>query len=264
MLDLILNTVFISIPEGLFFLIMVLIFLKRHDLYDPYGWKDNLKKILLPVILPAMLINVTDYFHVPGIVSFAAQTILLYGLIIYLIKKNAFLEKLENKEVSYFKIVFYIMLTDIIVALTEIIYLPVVMTLFDISFIREQRDFGVSLLLSLPSRLIEFMMVLYFIKKKSTAIKYNVISFLTYNKKLAVMCLGFISMIIVSLWMVLKVILYFDILSAFPLYLQLTISALLVSIPVVLIYIFFANTTLLIENIACIQQSHENMFSDRD
>lgn len=111
-INLILNTLFVSIPEETIWVILTLIFLKRFDLLDKYRLKENIKWILLPVIPTAIITNIFRHIvHAPQIVMFIVAQVVFYSLVIYIIKETTIIEE----KPPYLKTLLYAFLSNIMI-----------------------------------------------------------------------------------------------------------------------------------------------------
>ena len=86
-----LNTILVSIPENIFLVTMTLIFLRRFDMLDVRMWKHSLKWIMMPVIPVAIMINLFRYIIIiPKPINSLLSLGIMIGLIVYIVIKNSY------------------------------------------------------------------------------------------------------------------------------------------------------------------------------
>lgn len=98
----VLNTIFVSIPESIISVLFILFLLKRNDLLDVYRWQYNLKQIMIVVLPIAVSVNLMRYIlHTNNLAIFLITEVMLILLMIFIIKKNNVLQE----KINYLKVI---------------------------------------------------------------------------------------------------------------------------------------------------------------
>ena len=83
LINALLNMFFVSLPEELFVVSIVLIFIGRDDLLDLRMWKDNIKWVSIPAIGMSFIISFSRFINISKPLSQITGMILLYHLATY-------------------------------------------------------------------------------------------------------------------------------------------------------------------------------------
>jgi len=87
----ILNTIFVSLPEEAFIAIITLIFLKLNNLLDIYMWNRSLKWIALAVLPVSIMINILKYIIIVPQQNMMISTMILMILLMeFIVINNSF------------------------------------------------------------------------------------------------------------------------------------------------------------------------------
>jgi hypothetical protein len=161
----VLNTIFVSVPESLVWLIFILILLKEKNLLDVYFWKENLRKFMIVCLPIAISINTMRYIlHVDNLVNFIIIEVMMCSLVIYLIKKNNFL----NEKLNYFKIIFYVILADfIVIVTTEGICVLALTYLLNMTIEQINNNILLNIMLSILPRVFQVLLISFALYKQS-------------------------------------------------------------------------------------------------
>jgi len=153
----VLNTIFVSIPESIVWVVFILLLLKRRDLLDFYLWKENLKQIMIPVIPVSISINLMRYIlHIDRLTNFIIIEIMMSCLIIYLVKKNNFL----NEKINYFKIIFYVVLADFVMIITtEGLCALIIISMLHMTIDQINNNILLNIILSFLPRTIQILLI---------------------------------------------------------------------------------------------------------
>ena len=176
--NVLLNTVLVSIPEEIFLTVMTLIILKRFDMLDIRMWRQNLKWIMIPVLLVAILMN--TFTLIPFISSSIGTIFVLvifYTLMIYIIKQNSY--DFANKD--YWKILLSLSVSFFILGLLESLTVPLILFLLHkpLTFINDNSMWN--FIVSIPSRILEFLIIIYLIIKHNNIVKIRMFDIITKN-----------------------------------------------------------------------------------
>jgi len=171
----VLNGLLVSIPEEFLWLLTVLIFMKRFDLLDKYMWKQNIKYLFLPIITTSMIISILRYIIiVPRIFMTLSAILTMYLAIIYILKipKN---NPLKEK-ISYFKILFYVIVSfAILIIFVESLYSPILLGVIKISIKQINDIWSMNFLLSIPARLIDFIIIVIILSIQNRKTYINIV-----------------------------------------------------------------------------------------
>lgn len=258
-INLVLNTLFVSIPEETVWVIFTLIFLKRFDLLDKYRWKENIRWIMIPVIPTAIITNIFRYIiHVPQLAMFIIAQAIFYSLMIYIIKESTFIEH----KPPYLKVLLYAFLSNIIIFVTEVIYVPLVLGIIQKTIAELNADIYLNILFSTPSRILQIIIIAFLLygysKNKECDIFKNIIK----DKTIAIVSLVFLGVVLIVILFVVVFIGQSKLLIDLSVYLQVIIGVLMVVIPTIIICLYFIPINYLLSKIHNMQKSYQNMFND--
>jgi len=258
----VLNGLLVSIPEEFLWLLTVLIFMKRFDLLDKYMWKQNIKYLFLPIITTSMIISILRYIIiVPRIFMTLSAILTMYLAIIYILKipKN---NPLKEK-ISYFKILFYVIVSfAILIIFVESLYSPILLGVIKISIKQINDIWSMNFLLSIPARLIDFIIIVIILSIQNRKTYINIVYSIFSEKKISIAIISFISILIVFWIMLIDVFGNYNIISQFELSQQIMLNILLLIVPSMLLILMIYLIILFIEKINNMQKSHQNMFDD--
>ena len=183
----ILKTVFVSIPEEFFLVMFTLILVGEFDYWKEAECKRLINRfdyvrVFLPTITGALLSEILRYMgYRSGIFQFI-PFIIMYILI-----------ALTNDIVSdanslrwMAKTFIFLMSGILIIGISEFLYTPFVLHKANLSLAEVNDSFLLYFLLSLPMRLIQFSILLYFVCKKRTLLKGKLLKPILSNPVLAV------------------------------------------------------------------------------
>lgn len=173
-----LNLILVSIPEELFLTSMTLILLKRFDMLDIRMWKYNLKWIMLPVLLMGLDVNITRYIlDIPRVITSLSSLLIFFISFTYMIWKNSY----ELRRKDFRKIIISISLSFIIFGVLESITVPIVLFLTNKTLEFFNSNIMWNFMLSLPSRVFSFSLVIYLIIKYNSVVKIKVFDVISKN-----------------------------------------------------------------------------------
>ena len=258
----ILNTICNSSFEITCWLVGVLILLKRKDLLDIYSWKENLKKIMPPVIFIAISINLMRYvFHINNTLNFIIVECMMVYVTIYLIKNNNFL----NEKINYVKIIFYVLIVDVIMnASIECLYVMMLKTFTNLNILTINNDVYINILLAIFPRIIQIIVVGFYLYKENIDSSIKFFELILKDKILSVSLIVFISTLIVIIYFVTRMVLVNDVLIKYEIFYQVIMNILATLIPIILTVSFIIPVYhLLVLNVKK-NKSIENMFDDNE
>lgn len=182
----IINTLLVSIPEELFLVMFILIMLGEFE----YWKEDECKKIinnwdysriLIPTIVAALLSNILRYTIVDFDISTPVSIIVFYILII--LTNDIFGDASCAKWMG--KAFIFLIFGSLIMFVIEFSYIPFVLYSSGKSINEINNDVMLNFVVSIPSRLIEFIIIAVFIIKKRTLMKAKIIGLIFENRILA-------------------------------------------------------------------------------
>ena len=255
----VLNTIFVSIPETLVWCVFVLILLKRKDMLDIYLWKENLKQIILIVSLPVSIsINLMRYIlHVDNLVNFITIEIMMCSLIIYMIRKNNFL----NEKLNYIKIIFYVILADFIVIITtEGLCVLIVTLILNMTIEQINNNICLNICISILPRVFQILIISFCLYKQSFGKMINCVELILKNKILTISMVIFLFTVGLSNYFLQRFIISTHYLNQYILYVQIFFIILLILMPVILITSYIVSiVNLLLEN-SKLQVQKDNIY----
>lgn len=173
---LLINTIVVSVPEQLFFIMFSLILMRRYDFFELK--KSNVLRFTIAVLPAALLSNILR-----GLFRVDQNLVLLVGVITLFTVLAAVFRIRSVKGI--FKVFLSSLLCFIIVILTQLLYFPFI--LYGTSITAEQlNQYGpLVLLLSLFDRAVQISLLGILFLKKRSFMKLNFSKVITRNKTLA-------------------------------------------------------------------------------
>lgn len=181
-----LNTILVSFPEELYILMFTLILVGEFD----YWMEDECKKlintwdysrILIPTITVSLLSNIMRYTGWDFAMGSFIPVIVFYILIVLTndVLKEASALKWMSKTLVFFVIAL------ITLGISELIYAPLIIYGTGKSIEEINSNILSNFLISLPSRVIQYTILLYLILKKRTLLKGNIFAYIFESKFLS-------------------------------------------------------------------------------
>lgn len=259
-IDALLNTIFVSVPEELVWVVFSLILLKRRDLLDIYFWKENLIQIMIPVLPVAVSINLMRYIlHVDNIINFIIIEVMMCSLMCYLIKRN----NIVNEKIKYIKIILYVILVDIgMNFVVECLYALLLMTFTHMNILVINNNIFMNITLSLFPRAIQIIIISFYLYKKNIESDIKFLELILRDKVLSISLIGFIAALITVIYFITRVILENDILLRYAIVYQVIMNILIILIPIILIISFITPIYHLLAKNIKDKKTVENMFDD--
>lgn len=174
-----LNTLFVSIPEELFLVMFTLILVGEFDYWKEPECKRLIHKfdyvrIFVPTVAGALLSNIFRYM---GMESGLFQFLTLLIIYVLIVLTNDILADASMIRWMIRTLIF-IMIGFLLIGISEFIYMPFVLYNTGLSV----KDINSSILfnffLSLPSRIFQYSIILYLISKKRTLLKGRIIRYI--------------------------------------------------------------------------------------
>ncbi|MCE5220165.1 MAG: hypothetical protein LLF98_02560 [Clostridium sp.] len=256
----VLNTVFVSIPESIIWVLFVLFLLKRNDLLDIYRWKDNLKQIMIAVIPVSISINLMRYIlHIGNLINFIIIEVMMILLITYIIKKNNFLQE----KINYLKIVIYVLLADfILIFITEGLLGLIVIQILNMNIETINNNILLNIVLSFIPRSIQILLISFCIYKQNIGKMINYIELIIENKVLSISMSIFLIMVIISNAILDRFILGMNYLNHYIIPVKISITVIIILIPIIMISSYIISIYNLLWINLKIQKEKDNMLND--
>ena len=204
------TSICITIPEDIFMVVLTLRFMGRKEMLDFYNMKENIISILKISIPPALTINILNFIiKTPSSTNRLISYVILYSLLVYILKQRAFIDypKLYQKTFAYF------ILTMLTAVAVDTITYPIILKLVNKTYQNIISDIYLVILCSLPSRIVDIMILTYIFIKKNSKFQINIIDYISKNRffmKLT-MCLA-VGLILFEAY-VIKLIIWNDLLN---------------------------------------------------
>jgi hypothetical protein len=175
----VLSCLFISIPETIFMVILLIRFSGRKELLDPYRFKDNFKWYVILIIPPSILMDILNYGLKirPKSISTIICLLLLYVLSIYVFKKTDY----EQKNLLFIKILLLFIPLFISLIVIDLLTAPVWFYLLGLTYNEISSNIYLVLLCSISSRIIEFLIIVYILIHKNSKFQINVLQYVYKN-----------------------------------------------------------------------------------
>lgn len=227
------STIFISIPEYFFLVMFTLILVGEFD----YWKEDECKKLInkfdyvrvfLPTITTALLANILESIKL----SNAYDLIPAIVLYIIIVATNDITGD-ANAIKWMLKVFIFLSLGYLIIGISEFLYLPFIV--YGTNFTPNEITSNLYLYfaLSIPSRIIQYSILLYFVSAKRTLLKGRVFKIIFSNNVLSVIFSIFVVLHILFLWIMFKTILYDNILLNFSYFTKLCVILGILLFPII-------------------------------
>jgi len=256
------NTIFVSIPEEAFIVIMTLIFLGDfYDLLDIRMWKHGLKWIMVATLPVSIMINVFRYIIIiPKSLMSLISMVTMIILMIYVIVKNS--HDINKKMIL--KTIMYTILSFIIVGIIEEAYYPILLSLLhkQISFFNNIVFYN--LLLAIPTRILQLCVVLFILIRKNNKVQVNLFNTIIKNRFFTNTFFAILILIVLIIIYIAKLVNTDNILMNLEIFDQLIIIIIITSIPVILITWFLTFVNYLLTKEKQIQQTYESLVPQDD
>lgn len=229
----VLNTMFVSIPETTIWVIAVLFLLKRSDLLDVYRWKRNLQQVMIVAIPPAIMINLMRYIlEVNNLINFIIVEIMMVLLITYIIEKNNILQE----KINYLMIIVYVLLADfILIITTEGLLGLVVILILNMSIETINNNILLNIVLSFIPRIIQVLLISVCIYKQNVGEMINYIELILKNKILSISMGIFLTTVIISNFILGRFVIAMNYLNSYIISVKILFTCLMILIPVIMI-----------------------------
>lgn len=256
------NFLLVSVPEESIWVLITLIFLKRFDLLDRHRWKENLRWIIIPVILSSLSINILRYIiNAPRLtISLTAILTIYIGIIIILKSRNVL-----NEKIPYIKTFMFVLINfAVLIVLVESLYLPLFLKYFQLSINEINNIWMINFILSVPARLIQFLAIILVLSVQNKQIYLNLISSILSDKKISLIIICFVLILIIFWTLLIEILGDYAIISQINLNQQLLYSVSLLIVPSILLFLMLLLIVIFIDKINKLNKSHQNMFDMLD
>ena len=174
-----LSSACITIPEFTFMVIITLWFMKRNDMLDLYNIKDNLKSILLISVPPAILYDTLNYVvKTSPLINRVVSFTILYILLVHILKKREIFDYPKLKQ----KALIYLIVSLLGCFVIETVTFPIILKLLNETYQVIKLDFYLVLMCSIPSRVIQILILVFIFVKKNNRFQINILDYLFKNK----------------------------------------------------------------------------------
>ena len=260
----VLNGIMTSTFEEGVWELTVLILLKRFDLLDKYMWKEKIKYLAFPVLLSSLVINTLKYIIVaPRLIISLSAIITIYVGIIYILKAPE--NNILNEKIPYIKTFFYVLSGFIVlIIMTEYLYINIILKYIGKSIIEVNSAWYMNFLMSIPAKLIQFVMVMIILFIQTRKNYLDVFKSIFYDKKFSIIIMSFVLMLIVFWIILIDIFGDYEIISHFNYIQQILLNIIILTFPSILLILMISLVVCFIEIVAKIQMSHRNMFEDFD
>lgn len=167
-----LDTLLISIPEVFFWVIFTLILVGEFEYWREPECKRLINKfdyvrVFLPTVVVALIINITEHI---GLSSYLVQLISIASFYILVVFTNDVFD--DASALKWMSRAFVFMILGYFVTqILNILFISLVTHVSNITIEQVNRDFLLSFAISLPIRVIQYMLLLYFVTRKRTLLK---------------------------------------------------------------------------------------------
>lgn len=181
------NTLLVSIPEELYLVMFTLILVGEFEYWKEPECKRLINKfdyvrVFLPTIVGALLSNILKYMGLESGFFQVLTPIVIYIIIVF--TNDIFGDASAIKWMA--KAFLFFMLGFLSIGISEFTYMPFVLYGKDLTMTEINNNFLLYFTLSLPSRLLQYSLLLYLISRKRTLLKGRLLKHLLSNSILSV------------------------------------------------------------------------------
>jgi len=251
-----LNFLLVSVSEEFVWLLITLILLKRFDLLDKYRWKSNILNFLIPILPTAFYINLSRYIlHMPRMIILFGSIIMFYSLTLYIIKKNSFIDE----KLPYLKTLLFVFIGILIIAITEVIYVPIILHIIKQPISGINQNVLMNFMFSIPSRVFQILFIVTMLYKyNETKLFSNIVK----DKVLLITTVLFLSIILLTMFVVAKMIYDYCLIQNYSLYIQILIGVGISTVLTLITFFYLIPINYLFNKLFLLNKSHQNMFDD--
>ena len=182
-----LNTIFVSFPEELYLIMFTLILDGEFEYWKEPECKRLINRfdyvrVFLPTIVCAILSNILRYYGLSSGIYQLLPFIIMYILIVFTndIFEDASALKWMVKAFIFFALGF------LTIGITEFVYTPFLLYGVNQSVTEIKDNFLLYFMMSLPARILQYSCLLYFVCKRRTMLKGNLLKPILSNPLLSV------------------------------------------------------------------------------
>lgn len=224
-IKIILNTIFVSVPEEIYLVMFTLILMGEFDYWKEEECRKIINKwdysrILIPSVTVALLLNIARYTNMNTIISSVVCLFIFYGLIVY---TNDVLTDARPYKWMIKAFVFLI-LAQITVGVIEMLYVPLVLSSTGLSIDEINGNIFINFIASLPARLVQILILAVFINKKRTLTKGNLLKYIASSPVLSSLISMIIIFDLIFLYIMHRAIVFGKLLTGFPVAFQIMIA----------------------------------------
>lgn len=252
------NTLFVSIPESVIWVLFVFILMKRFDLLDHYRWKENLKWILIPSGFMALSTNIFRFIIPSKALMFIISLTVLYVLVFYVLQKSSTIELKINK----LTLLLYIIIAGVAIGVIENISVLLLLYFTKLSLVDVLNNQLLTIVFSIPQRIFFVWLVISIAIKNNNTIKLSLIDRLSHDKILIKTTLLFMILLLMAVSMSIAILGDTGIINEFSLIVKIFVSVSIAIIPLSLCFIYFIVVNYLLDINDKTKQSHQAMFDD--
>lgn len=259
----ILNTIAVGIPEEIVCLMITLILLGRFDLIDRHRLKENYKLLILPILFNTIYINTCRYvLIIPQKYTFYSIIIISALFMRYIVYKRP----IDNEgKYIFLKILVCTFLTNLILDITESIYMPIFKNVADIDVIKmisTNTNIKYNVFLSLPSRILQFLIITIAVLNEKYRFLIQQLNYILRSKTMLIAITIFTGVLLFSSVWVIRLLNDYNILIDLSFKSRIIIAFLLSVIPTIMISTYFLPINHLVNKIIKKQQAYDNSFMD--
>ncbi len=184
----IMNTLFVSIPEEFYFVMFILILVGEFEYWKEPGCKRLINKfdysrVFLPTGVVALLSNILRYYGLAGGIYQYIPLIVLYILIV--LTNDIFGDASAIRWMG--KTFIALTLGFMSIGVSEFIYMPFVIFSTGLNMTEISNNFLLYFTLSLPARFIQYSILLYLVCRKRTLLRGRLSKYIFANSKLSIL-----------------------------------------------------------------------------
>jgi len=263
----ILNTIFVSIPEEIYLVMFTLILTGEFDYWQFKGYKrlinkGDWSKILIPSITFAVMSNIFRYTGLNNAIYSIIPIIIMFILIV--LTSEVLKDGNPSRWIKRALLIYII--AALSVGLSEFLYTSIILYSTNLTMVEVNNNITLNFVMSLPARVIQYTLLIYFVLIKRTVLKGNIFKIFTSNHLLMNLFIFIVILNSAFLAILYKIIIYNKVLINLPNIIKAIIIMGVMTVPVLNITGFILATYYL-ENKALISKKKtsntlENILND--
>lgn len=240
--NIILHTLFVSIPEEFFWVVFVYLLVGEFD-YLKYNstikfiqsW--DYPRVIYPVIITALLSNIVRFSGIDS--EFASLVTILSVFVLIVLFGDIGNNAAALKWIG--KIFIFVLLTLLLIFVLEFSYMPFILYGTGMTIKQLYNSIVLTILISIPERIVEYSILIFLISNINMINKFNIFKVIFKNKILSLITISLLIIDALYIVFTVKFIVFEQILKNIDLVLRVSIIVFICIFPIFFIFIYLCS-----------------------